>query len=129
MPVTGFNHFNLRARRPLLEDLRDFYIDVIGMQPGLRPPLKSYGYWLYVGPHALLHLSEAAPDEDRSADVSSTFDHVALTCTGMAEFELRLRTHGVEYTRQHVAPTGQHQVFLRDPAGNGVELNFSARDA
>ncbi|OYU41562.1 MAG: diguanylate cyclase, partial [Burkholderiales bacterium PBB4] len=59
MPVHGFNHFNLRAPQPLLDRIRDFYVDVLGMKAGWRPPFPFPGYWLYLEEHAILHLVEA----------------------------------------------------------------------
>lgn len=57
MSVIGLDHYNLRAPRPLLDTLRDFYIDVVGLRLGARPPFRSHGYWLYAGAQAVLHLS------------------------------------------------------------------------
>lgn len=34
MPTLAFNHFSLRAERQLLEKLRAFYVDVIGLKIG-----------------------------------------------------------------------------------------------
>jgi catechol 2,3-dioxygenase-like lactoylglutathione lyase family enzyme len=125
MPVLNFNHFNLRAEQPLLDELRDFYVDVLGMKVGWRPPFKSSGYWLYLGDQAVLHLSEAPSD----GTGIGTFDHVAFTCTKLPEFEERLRQLGIEYRRATVPGTTQVQLFATDPSGNGVEFNFaSAQD-
>lgn len=123
MSITGFNHFNLRARRQLLDDLRQFYVAVVGLTPGARPPLKSFGYWLYAGNQAILHLSEAAPNEERSTNVVSTMDHVAFACTDMVAALARLQQHNVPYRTGEVPVSGERQLFFRDPAGNGVELN------
>jgi glyoxylase I family protein len=121
--VTGFNHYNLRAQRDLLDQLRAFYCDVVGLVQGPRPAFRSFGYWLYAGDHDVLHLSEAPPDEIRQSHVLTTFDHVAFTCTDAAEMQAKLSALGIEYRIAHVAQTGIIQIFFRDPAGNGVELN------
>jgi len=125
MPISGFNHYNLRANRATLDSLRDFYVSVVGLMPGHRPPFNNFGYWLYVGPNAVLHLTEARPDEDRPAGVANTFDHVAFASTHFAEFEQHLQRLDIVYRTSHVPLTGQRQIFFRDPAGNGVELNFA----
>lgn len=125
MPVTGFNHYNLRADRATLDTLRDFYVTVVGLQAGHRPPFNSFGYWLYAGPDAVLHLTQAGPDEVRSAGVVNTFDHVAFSCTNLAQFEAHLQRLDIACRSSHVPLTGQRQLFFRDPAGNGVELNFA----
>jgi catechol-2,3-dioxygenase len=125
MPTLGLNHFNLRAPQELMEKLRDFYCDVVGLTVGMRPPFKFSGYWLYAGEQPVLHLAEAAAGEVRAADTATTFDHVAFNCTGLAEFEGRLARLGIRYRMNRVPQTNQVQLFVRDPAGNGVELNFA----
>lgn len=129
MPVHGFNHYNLRASRPLLDRLRDFYCTVVGLELGPRPAFRSFGYWLYAGGRDVLHLSEAGDTEVRHSHVPTTFDHVAFTCTGYAAMIQHLENHGVEFGRREVAATGVRQIFFQDPAGNGVEFNFSADEA
>jgi catechol-2,3-dioxygenase len=124
MPTIGFSHYNLRAPRELLECLRSFYCEVVGLSVGYRPLFSSFGYWLYAGNHDVLHLSEAAHGEERPAQASGTFDHAAFACEGRAEFEQRLVERGIEYEIAHVPQTGQVQLFFKDPTGNGVELNF-----
>ncbi|MDB5970823.1 MAG: glyoxalase/Bleomycin resistance/Dioxygenase superfamily protein [Hydrocarboniphaga sp.] len=126
MPVIGFDHYNLRAEHALLDRLRDFYVDVVGLARGARPPFRSFGYWLYVGEQAVLHLSEASPLEGRAADVVGTFSHVAFACTGLGEIEARLQRNRIDYTIDRVPLRDQIQLFFSDPAGNGVELSFAA---
>jgi catechol-2,3-dioxygenase len=108
-----------------MDVLRDFYVKIVGLQPGYRPPFKSFGYWLYAGEHAVLHLSEAHADESRATGVMNSFDHIAFSCTGASEFEIRLRQENINYTSQQLPLTGARQLFFRDPVGNGVELNFA----
>jgi len=129
LPVTGFNHYNLRAPRELLDQLRDFYCDVVGLRQGERPAFRSFGYWLYAGGRDVLHLSEAKPGEIRATDVATTFDHAAFTCTDPASMEQRLVQLQIKYEVTFAAQTGTKQIFFRDPAGNGVELNFALGEA
>jgi catechol 2,3-dioxygenase-like lactoylglutathione lyase family enzyme len=125
MENLGLNHYNLRAPLPLLEQLRDFYCAVVGLRVGARPPLASAGYWLYAGDAGVLHLSEARAGEQRIPGAAGTFDHVAFSCTDAAGFQALLERQGVAYRRVLVSQTGQVQLFFADPAGNGVELNFT----
>ena len=129
MPVTALNHYNLRAPQPLLDAIRDFYCDVVSLKVGARPPFDSVGYWLYAGADPILHLVVARADEKRGAGEYGTFDHVAFTCQGRREMEMHLRARGVAFRVAEVPGAGQVQFFLKDPAGNGVELNFSTSDA
>lgn len=125
MSVIGLDHYNLRADRATLDTLRDFYVNVVGLAPGYRPPFQSDGYWLYAGAQAILHLSAARPGEVRPAHVVNTFDHMAFSCANAADMERRLGDAQIRYARRYVPLTRQLQIFFTDPAGNGVELNFA----
>lgn len=129
MSVLGFSHYNLRAPRELLDMLRTFYIEVVGLEIGYRPPFKTFGYWLYAGEQAVLHLSESPGNKSSAVSASTTFDHAAFNCVGRREFEARFARLGVTYDVAHVPQSHQIQLFLKDPAGNGVELNFRDADA
>lgn len=129
MQVLGFSHYNLRAPRELLEALRGFYVEVIGLKVGARPPFKSFGYWLYAGDEAVLHLTESSANEAPSIDTPTTFNHAAFNCSNRPLFESKLARMKIAYKVAHVPQTNQVQLFLRDPAGNGVELNFSGTNA
>jgi catechol 2,3-dioxygenase-like lactoylglutathione lyase family enzyme len=126
MPTRGLNHINFHAARALLDALKDFYCDAVGLEVGARPNFPQFGYWLYAGGHPVVHLYEAEPGEVRQRDAATTFDHVAFSCEDSAAFEALLRGRGVAYTKALVPGSDQVQLFLRDPAGNKVELNFGA---
>ena len=124
MPATGLIHYNLRAPRALLDALKAFYCDVLGLSVGPRAPFDNFGYWLYADGHDILHLSEARPGEVRHTQVATTFDHVAFSCTDPDAMESRLLARQIEYKVSYVPGSRIKQIFLHDPAGNGVELNF-----
>ena len=58
MSVLAFNHFNIRAPRPLLEEVKQFYLEVIGLTEGYRPDVPIHGHWLYLEDLPVLHLME-----------------------------------------------------------------------
>jgi catechol 2,3-dioxygenase-like lactoylglutathione lyase family enzyme len=128
MPVRGFDHYNLRAAQPLLDELRDFYRDVVGLTVGERPPFRRFGYWLYAGDRAVLHLAESDPHESRARNVATTFAHAAFNCTDRPEYERLLDERGIRFRVDRVPMTNLVQLFFQDPAGNGVELQFDAAD-
>lgn len=125
MKVLSLNHYNLRAPRELLDRLRAFYVEVVGLEVGYRPPFVTYGYWLYAGDQAVLHLSEASGNETSAVDAPTSFDHAAFNCMGRRHFETRFARLSIKYEVACVPQTKQIQLFLEDPAGNGVELNFT----
>jgi extradiol dioxygenase family protein len=129
MNVVGLSHYNLRAPRELLDALRTFYCEVVGLKVGPRPPFTSFGYWLYAGSQAVLHLSVTARTAARPVAAAASFDHAAFSCVGRREFESKLTGRGIEYELVEVPQTGQVQLFIQDPAGNGVELLFAGPDA
>ena len=125
MTVKNLDHFNIRASEPLVEELREFYCDLIGLSEGFRPPFEEPGYWLYAGELAILHLSVAGADESLASHVESTLNHVALECNDKSAFEKRLSAKAIPYKYANVPGTTVEQIFLKDPAGNGIELSFA----
>lgn len=128
MPATDLNHYNITAPIALLDKIRDFYCDTVGLVVGDRPPLRNDGYWLYAGNRAILHLSAAGEGEERMTHVTSTIDHVAFTCVDFSAMRARLDARGITYRNSDVPSMKLRQIFFRDPAGNGVELNFGTNE-
>lgn len=124
MSTKGLDHVNLRANRELLDALKDFYCDIVGLEVGPRPPFPAFGYWLYAGGHPIVHLYQAGSQELRHTDVETTVDHLAFQCEDSAGVERRLQALGVPYQKTVVPASRQLQIFISDPAGNKVELNF-----
>lgn len=124
MAAIGLSHYNIKAPLAKLEEVREFYCSVVGLVQGPRPPFNSFGYWLYARDEAILHLSEA--QEGRAPEVTTltTVDHVAFACTDFDAMKRTLDAHGISYTSTAVPGLNVRQLFLKDPAGNGVELIF-----
>ena len=57
--INGIDHYNLRSDEKMIETLKDFYINIVGLNLGHRPPFKSKGYWLYAKEKDVLHLSSS----------------------------------------------------------------------
>jgi glyoxylase I family protein len=113
----------------LLDQLRDFYRDVVGLTLGYRPPFEEYGYWLYAGDKAVVHLSQSDGEEIPVSGVVTTFGHAAFACTDRPAVEARLSELGIDYKVARVPELGLLQLFLKDPAGNGVELSFDNEES
>ncbi len=138
MPLSHLEHFLIQTTD--LEGTRDWYVDVLGMRVGPSPDFKFPVCWLYVGERDVLHLTEggAAVSENRMAYLgqqsettkgSGVIDHVGFRCTGLSEMIDRLRAKGVAFNERQVDDQGLYQLFLMDPNGVKVELNFAAREA
>ncbi len=126
MAVTGFAHYNLTASLDVIEQLKNFYCEVLGLKVGPRPPFERFGYWLYIGEQAILHLIVSKPGQKHTTNVLTTLDHVAFYATQQTVMEERLTRNRIKYRVSSVPDTGESQLFFHDPAGNGVELNFAA---
>lgn len=122
----GLNHFNITAPYELLEKVRDFYVEVLGLAVGERPNFTRKGFWLYAGDEPLVHLTACDSEDTRAAGVAAPgfFDHIAFSCKGLSEVIERLKRFDISYEVDEVVPLNQVQLFVRDPSGVGVELNF-----
>jgi catechol 2,3-dioxygenase-like lactoylglutathione lyase family enzyme len=126
MAVTGLNHVNFHCERDLLDRMRAFYRDVIGLTDGPRPPFRNFGYWLYARDQPVMHLWEPDPGIPRNLGTPpTTFDHFAFTAENSAEVEAHFGTLGVEFRMTYLPNSTVKQIFLTDPAGNLVELQFA----
>jgi catechol 2,3-dioxygenase-like lactoylglutathione lyase family enzyme len=99
-----------------------FYVDVLGMREVERPPLGFPGSWLAID-RTMIHVmggERGRTDAPRGGAV----DHIALRAVGFEEFKDRLGAHGIEYRESGIATAGLRQLFVRDPNGIVVELNF-----
>jgi catechol 2,3-dioxygenase-like lactoylglutathione lyase family enzyme len=125
MTIRGLAHVNIRASAAMIERVRRFYTDTLGLVEGPRPPFRSRGYWLYAGDRDVMHLTI---DPAMSGDVPATtgcLDHFAFAATGLDDTLARLDAANVAYEIDRVPSSGDAQVFFRDPSGIAVELNFA----
>jgi len=129
MTILGIDHYNFMLERVLMEQVRDFYVQVVGLCVGPRPEVSPAGFWLYAGERDVLHLAEEDPADKRRSGSDLTFDHVALQCSDWPAQRRQLIAHSVPFVEDRIPGIGRLQVFFRDPAGNGVELIFAEGDA
>ena len=127
MGVLGFSHFNIRAPKLLLEEVKTFYLEIIGLTEGFRPDAPIHGYWLYLGKLPVLHLMEWSDVSQPSKFERGYLDHIAFSCDGLEDFIAKLKNLDVSYTRRDfdLDSVVFTQLEVIDPVGNGVELNFS----
>jgi len=122
--ISGINHYNLRSEARMMEVLKIFYIEIVGLHLGARPPFESNGYWLNAGEKDVLHLSETKINDDNPANIKNTFDHMAFSAEGKDKYIKILKQRNIEFHLRVVPEIGTEQIFFKDPAGNGIELIF-----
>ena len=122
MRVKGIDHFNIRTRD--LDRLCEFYTEVLGLEIGDRPPFESPGVWLYAGGHPILHVGIS---KDGGAEAANTLPlaPIALPVEGLADAVAKLDEADIAYRMFDVPARAMKQVFVRDPDGVTIELNFT----
>lgn len=121
--ILSINHIQLVAEKDLVIKLRDFYCNVVGLQDGFRPAFERFGFWLYIGDKDVVHLITPKEGDNRSSQKSS-YDHVAFKTIDYEGVLKRLKSLNIHFEEKPIPGMAAHQIFLRDPAGNRVELNF-----
>ena len=123
MAVTEMNHFTVLTDD--LERTRAFYVGLLGLREGPRPPLGFPGAWLYVGDRPVLHViaGRALPEERRGV-----LDHMAFSASDLAGLTTRLEAAGIAYDLRRQPDSNVWQLFLSDPNGARVELDFAATE-
>lgn len=126
MSIDHFSHVNMRLPQSKMYAVRDFYVGVLGLTVGERPPFQSKGYWLYAGENPVVHLVETEEDTSGSRDDTGVIDHLAFHCDDVYEMRLRLNGAGVRFDSTTVPQSDQLQLIFSDPAGTRIELIFDA---
>ena len=136
MSIVKLAHYSVRAQD--LDASRRFYIEVLGLREGYRPPFPFPGAWLYAGEdemeYGAVHLIGMENEESLSAYLGDRddkggcgpLDHIAFLATGWAAQRTRCAAHGIGYTLRQVPMLKLLQVFMKDPSGVVVELNYPA---
>ena len=130
----SLNHFSIRSLD--LDACERFYCGLLGLTKGPRPPFPFPGLWLYAGDtgewaNAVIHIigiDRNDPEGLKRYLGTGAVDHVAFFTTGLAQMLATLREHGIEGRERTVPLLGLHQVFVDDPNGVVVELNFPAHE-
>ncbi len=124
MSVGVLDHFNIRTRD--LKGTVRFYEDILGLENGARPNFAFPGAWLYSEGRAVVHLVDISPTDEAQKPDSGVVHHVAFISRDFAGMKKRLQAKGVEFEARQVPGGELWQIFIRDPNGVMIELNYEA---
>ncbi|PYN51603.1 MAG: hypothetical protein DME00_01520 [Candidatus Rokuibacteriota bacterium] len=132
MPLTELNHYFIRANE--LEKTKDFYCDVLGFQVMPRPTFPFPGYWLGVNGKIQVHMGPDGIDnadmyylgtpKNAATDHAGVVDHIAFLATEPGNFIRRFKERGIDFQPRSLPEFDLYQIFIKDPNGLTIELNF-----
>jgi catechol 2,3-dioxygenase-like lactoylglutathione lyase family enzyme len=144
MPITSLQHYNVLTL-DLAETIR-FYCDHLGLRAGPAPGrAPEEGAWIYdKNDIPVVHVQAVDPtnpsvrlDEVKSRlgdltaihDVSdlrgsAAIEHVAFNCEDYMTMSNRLKAAGLQLRESVIASIPLRQIFVNDPNGITIELNF-----
>ncbi|WP_426164417.1 VOC family protein [Sandarakinorhabdus sp. DWP1-3-1] len=130
MTVKSLDHVNIQTTA--VAETAQFLADVLELRPGPVVPGGDMARvtWMYdAQDRPLVHITlpgqTFAEDADRPlrADTGA-LHHVAFECTGHAAMLERLERLGIPARHRHIGEIGLQQVFVTEPNGVLLELNF-----
>lgn len=139
MPLSHIEHYLIATDD--MAKTRDWYCSVLGMEEGSHPDFGFPVYWLYLGGRDVVHIGQSAHQAGdnqkaylgRTSQDSGTgtgaIDHIAFRATGLVAMLAHLRSRGIEFTERRASGRAPYQLFLYDPNGIKVELNYPAQEA
>ena len=127
MPLLSFDHVNIRTVH--LDEMVQWYAEILGLRAGPRPDFPVPGAWLYLGETCVLHLIEADPPPMvQEQGESLRMEHIAFRATGMKDFLAKLAANDIEYRLFPFDALEMVLVFVRDPDGNRIHVDFPASE-
>ena len=139
MPLSHIEHILVAADD--IDATRDWYARVLGMTSGPHPDFGFPVHWMYLGGVDVVHIGPSAKmagaiqkqylgrTSQGTGQGTGAIDHIAFRAKGLRETLLHLRRHKVEFSERRANGQALYQLFMYDPNGIKVELNFDAAEA
>jgi catechol 2,3-dioxygenase-like lactoylglutathione lyase family enzyme len=139
MLINSLDHCSIRTTK--LQETRQFFVDILGLEDGKRPDFPFPGAWLYTDSTAVIHLIGVDPDDpsglqryvggEISSDAlqgSGAFDHIAFRANDPSVLIERLKKTDYAYRERQVPNMNLFQIFVEDPNGITIELNYRGEE-
>ena len=108
--IRALDHINIRTAD--LAATKAFLIDVLGLAEGWRPPFPFPGAWL------------VEVDRPAADSAGSSLDHFAFDIADYDDALARVEKTGQTFRATTTPGTSVKQIFVRDPNGVTIELNW-----
>lgn len=143
MDIERLDHYSVRTDH--VPTVVDFYRSFLGLVPGPRPEFPFPGAWLYradaQGQHSggsVVHvigtggksgLTDFLGDKPQLPEAGTgSLDHIAFRASGLAAMVALLHERGTPFRQRRVPGMDLHLVFLTDPCGVTIELNYTSAE-
>ena len=122
MSVGLLDHFNIRTRK--LADTVRFYEEVLEFENGDRPNFTFPGAWMYSEGKPVVHIVDISKTDEQQKPDSGVVHHVAFASNGFAGMKGRLKSKDFPFDVREVPGVAVWQIFVTDPNGVMLELNY-----
>jgi len=124
-----------------MDQTRDWYCDVLGMAEGPHPDFGFPVHWLYLNGRDVVHIGQSAKHAGESQKIylggtlretgsgTGAIDPIAFGASGLKAMLAHLRSRGIEFIERRAGNHELYQLFVHDPNGIKIELNFDADEA
>ena len=120
MPLQNLDHINVYCAD--LDRSIAFYTQALGLHDGPRPAFGIPGAWLYLGDRPVVHLIGGRQGE--APLMTGPFDHIAFEAQDFEAMRTKLHALGLPFQENDVPDFKIQQLFVHDPDGVKIELNF-----
>jgi catechol 2,3-dioxygenase-like lactoylglutathione lyase family enzyme len=139
MPLSHIEHFLVAADD--IDATRDWYARVLGLQSGPHPDFGFPVHWMYVKGVDIVHIGPSAKvageiqkkylgrTSQGSQAGTGAVDHIAFRATGLRSMLEHLQREKIQFTQRRANGQALFQLFLFDPNGIKIELNYAAAEA
>ena len=139
MPLSHIEHILVAADD--IDATRDWYARVLGMKAGPHPDFGFPVHWMYVDDIDIVHIGPSAKNagdiqkkylgrtSEKSEAGTGALDHIAFRATGLRAMLQHLKREKIGFSQRRANGQALFQVFLYDPNGIKIELNYAAQEA
>jgi catechol-2,3-dioxygenase len=119
MEIKLLEHINLQTAD--MDRLEKWYIQILGLEKGYRPPFDVSGTWLYSGDVPMVHLLEV---KETPHVTEPRIEHFCMRASGLKTLLARLESEDIPSRILRVPELRILQVYLTDPDGNNMHIDF-----